>query len=93
MTLYILLLAALSYKKCIKLFASFSDPIAEYDHNLDVKATLSQKINISQIIDEFHRGVIAFLLSINFISAYRPFPIGWDDLGVYMNYPRLLVQS
>ncbi len=91
--LYIILLAVLSYKKCIKLFTSFSEPIAEYEHNLDVKVSLSQKINISQIIDEFHLGVITFLLSINFISAYRPFPIGWDDLGVYMNYPRLLAQS
>jgi hypothetical protein len=25
--------------------------------------------------------------------VYRPFPIGWDDLGVYMNYPKLLSQA
>lgn len=27
------------------------------------------------------------------ISILRPFPIGWDDLGVYMNYPRLIALS
>lgn len=30
-------------------------------------------------------------LAFNFLSVVRPFPIGWDDLGVYMNDPRLLV--
>ena len=24
------------------------------------------------------------------ISIIRPMPIGWDDLGVYMNYPKML---
>lgn len=27
------------------------------------------------------------------ISILRPVPIGWDDLGVYMNYPRLIALS
>lgn len=39
--------------------------------------------------------VVAFLLltyiAVNFISVVRPFPIGWDDLGSYVNRPRLLV--
>ncbi len=30
-------------------------------------------------------------LVFNFLTVVRPFPIGWDDLGVYMNDPRLLV--
>jgi len=41
-------------------------------------------------IDEFLYLIITFLLSINFVSVFRPFPIGWDDLWVYMNYPKLL---
>ena len=35
-----------------------------------------------------------FLLSyfaFNYINVVRPFPIGWDDLGSYLNRPRLLV--
>lgn len=31
------------------------------------------------------------LLALNFLTVIRPFPIGWDDLGVYLNEPRLLV--
>lgn len=30
-------------------------------------------------------------LALNFLNVVRPFPIGWDDLGRYMNQPRLLV--
>ena len=30
-------------------------------------------------------------LALNFITVIRPFPIGWDDLGSYMNRPRMLV--
>lgn len=39
--------------------------------------------------------VVAWLLvsylAFNFVSVVRPFPIGWDDLGRYLNQPRLLV--
>lgn len=31
------------------------------------------------------------LLALNFLNVVRPFPIGWDDLGRYINVPRLLV--
>ncbi|MBP9750374.1 MAG: glycosyltransferase family 39 protein [Candidatus Peribacteraceae bacterium] len=32
------------------------------------------------------------LLALNFLSVIRPFPIGWDDLGSYLNRPHLLVE-
>lgn len=39
--------------------------------------------------------LVAFLLvsylALNFLVVVRPFPIGWDDLGSYINRPRLLV--
>lgn len=41
---------------------------------------------------EFLFIVVTGLISVNFISVFRPFPIGWDDLGVYMNYPKLLAE-
>lgn len=50
-------------------------------------------INSSLLSAEFFFIVITFLLSINLINAVRPMPIGWDDLGVYMNYPQLLAQA
>jgi hypothetical protein len=30
-------------------------------------------------------------LALNFLNVVRPFPIGWDDLGRYINQPKLLV--
>jgi len=30
-------------------------------------------------------------LTFNFLSVVRPFPIGWDDLGSYLNRPRVMV--
>lgn len=30
-------------------------------------------------------------LAFNYLTVVRPFPIGWDDLGSYLNRPRLLV--
>ncbi len=30
-------------------------------------------------------------LACNFLTVVRPFPIGWDDLGRYLNHPHLLV--
>ena len=38
--------------------------------------------------------LVWFLLSyvaLNFLVVVRPFPIGWDDLGSYLNQPRLMV--
>ncbi len=38
--------------------------------------------------------IVWFLISytaLGFISVVRPFPIGWDDLGSYLNRPHLLV--
>ncbi len=39
--------------------------------------------------------LVGFLLlsyiALNFLVVVRPFPIGWDDLGSYINRPRLLV--
>ncbi len=30
-------------------------------------------------------------LALNYLNVIRPFPIGWDDLGSYLNRPRILV--
>ncbi len=35
--------------------------------------------------------LLVSLLALNFLSVIRPFPIGWDDLGKYINQPRMLV--
>jgi hypothetical protein len=43
--------------------------------------------DLSPILGWLLLSYIAF----NFLTVIRPFPIGWDDLGVYLNKPRLLV--
>lgn len=48
---------------------------------------------VALMIDGINFLVIGFLISVNLINVYRPFPIWWDDLGAYMNYPKLLEQS
>ncbi len=42
---------------------------------------------------EFLFLILSFVISVNLISIVRPVPIGWDDLGVYMNYAHLIAQS
>lgn len=39
---------------------------------------------------EFAYFVFTLMLSVAMISIIRPMPIGWDDLGVYMNYGKML---
>lgn len=34
--------------------------------------------------------VITFVMGVSFVSIMRPMPIGWDDLGVYMNWPKIM---
>lgn len=42
---------------------------------------------------EFFVLLSFFVLSVALVSIFRPFPIGWDDLGVYMNYPHLMAEA
>jgi hypothetical protein len=37
------------------------------------------------------RWLLLSYLALNALQVIRPFPIGWDDLGSYLNRPRLLV--
>ncbi len=39
---------------------------------------------------EFLFILVTWIISVNCINIVRPFPIGWDDLWVYMNYPKLI---
>lgn len=91
---YILVLLALSvligHKSLMSIFKSLKLPLKTYSHDVSTKATFSEKYNTGLIIDEIHYLIITFLISINLVSVYRPFPIGWDDLWAYMNYPKLL---
>lgn len=37
--------------------------------------------------------ILFTIIGFNIIDLIRPFPIGWDDLGVYMNFPRQIAMK
>lgn len=41
----------------------------------------------------FLTSLLVFNFVINLIGVTRPIPIGWDDLGVYMNIPNILYKT
>ena len=89
----LLLLIIFSYKNIIWLFKRTFDFNIEIDnHNLDSN-NLLEKINFYLLSSEFLFIVATLIISVNLISIVRPMPIGWDDLWVYMNYPRQMVNS
>lgn len=57
---------------------------------------ISEKISplsFKIISAEFVFLALTFVMAVSLINALRPFPIGWDDLGVYMNFPRIMASN
>lgn len=61
------------------------------NHNPD--GNFIEKLNMKLLSIEFGYFFLTFLLGVALISIIRPMPIGWDDLGVYMNYPKIMATS
>jgi hypothetical protein len=62
----------------------------EFDqHESDTGSTLDF-LSPRLLTAEFGFLIVTFLISVSLINAIRPMPIGWDDLGVYMNFPRMM---
>ncbi|MDD3120635.1 MAG: hypothetical protein PHF46_04465, partial [Candidatus Gracilibacteria bacterium] len=79
----------LSYKELIESFVSLYAYKIEIDnHNPD--GNTFDKINLYLISTEILFIFITFIIGVNLINIVRPMPIGWDDLGVYMNYPKMM---
>ncbi len=76
---------AFSYKE----FKSVISWIFDYKIEFDIEEWKYFRL----ISTEFLFLISTFLLSVNLISIVRPFPIWWDDLWVYMNYPQLMAES
>lgn len=55
--------------------------------------TFFEQINLPLISTEALFLILTYLVSINFINIVRPMPIGWDDLGAYMNYPQIMANN
>ncbi len=61
------------------------------NHNLE--GGFIEKFNMKLLSIEFGYFFLTFLLGVALISIIRPMPIGWDDLGVYMNFPKIMAIS
>lgn len=55
--------------------------------------TILEKLNPNLLSVEFWYIVFTYLLWVSLISVIRPMPIGWDDLGVYMNLPKIIATT
>ncbi|MEQ1849910.1 MAG: glycosyltransferase family 39 protein [Candidatus Peribacteraceae bacterium] len=58
-----------------------------------VKQGMDRQITVSlsvRSVGVFLAWMLISYLALNFLNVTRPFPIGWDDLGSYLNRPRLL---
>lgn len=80
------------FKEIIEIFVSLYTKKFELpNHNLNWD--FYEQINLNLITTELLFIFITFIVWINFINAVRPMPIGWDDLGVYMNYPKIFAAN
>lgn|GEM_PF-948732 len=55
--------------------------------------TFFEQVNLPLISTEILFLILTYLISVSFINIIRPMPIGWDDLGVYMNYPQIMANN
>ncbi len=62
----------------------------EFDQHDTQSESIVWLINPKLITAEFAFLIMSFLIAVSLINAIRPMPIGWDDLGVYMNFPRIM---
>jgi hypothetical protein len=61
--------------------------------NHTLSGNLLEAVNPRLLSAEFAFLIISFLIGVSLISALRPMPIGWDDLGVYMNFPKIMAME
>ena len=84
------LFSFLAYKELLSLLEGvFSYRIKLNNHNLEEKSFI-KKLSLPLLSSEILFIISSLVISVSLINIVRPMPIGWDDLGVYMNYPRLL---
>lgn len=83
---------AIAYKEIISSITSL------WTHKIELpnhkpNGTFFEQVNLPLISTEILFMILTFLISVNFINIVRPMPIGWDDLGVYMNMPQIMANN
>lgn len=74
----------------IATYRDISTRYIEFDQHDTTSDSLLAIANPRLLTAEFAFLIISFLISVSLINAIRPMPIGWDDLGIYMNFPRIM---
>lgn len=88
----LLVAGVIAYKEIIEgLVSLWSYKITLPNHKPN--GTFFEQVNLPLLSTEILFMILTFLISVNFINVIRPMPIGWDDLGVYMNYPQIMANN
>ena len=88
----LLVSGVLARSELIQSFVSLWTYSIEFpNHKAD--GSFLEQINLPLLSTELLFLILTYLVSINFINIIRPMPIGWDDLGVYMNFPQIMANS
>lgn len=88
----LLVAGVIAYKEIIESLVSlWSYKITLPNHKPN--GTFFEQVNLPLLSTEILFMILTFLISVNFINVIRPMPIGWDDLGVYMNYPQIMANN
>lgn len=82
----------IAYKEIIESLASLWHYKIEFP-NHKANGNFFEQVNLPLLSTELLFMILTFLISVNFINIVRPMPIGWDDLGVYMNYPQIMANN
>lgn len=83
---------AISYKEIFENIKSLWNYKIEFNR-WDKNGNFIDFINFPLISAEISFIVLTFLIWVNLVNIVRPMPIWWDDLGVYMNYPKMFAAS
>jgi len=89
LSIILILLAIPTLLEWRKYKTFFQNSFAEYELNQTNKG-IYEVIQPRLLSAEVAYFLLSFLISVSLINALRPMPIGWDDLGVYMNYPKIM---
>lgn len=80
-----LVFVSLSYKEILDIFKT----LWEKDFKIPKDDLWEWKL----VLTEFFYLVAFIVLWVWLISVFRPYPIWWDDLWVYMNFPHLMAEN
>jgi hypothetical protein len=86
------LYAGVAIKELIETGKSLATYTIEFENHKST-TNVFENINLELLSTEFLFIILTFLIGVNLINIVRPMPIGWDDLGVYMNFPNIIAQN